>query len=275
MSPDSCQQEKIASPGDPVDKSIPTYTSPQLVVPIPAADNFLVPGSRGGNTGIGTSPELYHSRQPHEQQQHHQHTLSYQSTNTSPYQNDISSPNRPHGFPTDELCPRALIHLIADDYLEFIYPLIPAVHRPTFRANLSANKDVHDPEFLALLFAIVATTIGLLPSRFPYYKSAATAAYETFNTRVRAVDRCINLCMELRTINYWEQLSQRKWAVCYLLAAAAAQLGQVNRGRMLEVESMQIGRLLGLHRMADYEGLNCIETQLRKKSFWLLFYTYA
>ncbi|KAJ5414068.1 hypothetical protein N7509_000695 [Penicillium cosmopolitanum] len=44
---------------------------------------------------------------------------------------------------------------------------------------------------------------------------------------------------------------------------------------MLSVEAMQIARLLNLHRISDYEGLNCIETQLRKKGFWLVFYCYV
>ncbi|KAL3426769.1 quinate utilization pathway activator [Phlyctema vagabunda] len=44
---------------------------------------------------------------------------------------------------------------------------------------------------------------------------------------------------------------------------------------MIEVESMQLARLLELHQVSSYEGLNCIETQLRKKGFWLMFYGYV
>ena len=40
---------------------------------------------------------------------------------------------------------------------------------------------------------------------------------------------------------------------------------------MIEVESMQLGRLLHLHTIAEYDGLNAVEVQLRKKGFWLLF----
>lgn len=181
-----------------------------------------------------------------------------------------------HPFPTDELCSRALLHVILNDYLDLIYPLIPVIHRPSFRASLASNKDVDDPEFLALIIAITAVTVGLLPSRFPvYHQSMAPDAAARFKTRMAMINCCIDICMRLRTRAYWDQVSQRKWAVCYLLSVGCFQTGQTNRSRMLEVESMQIGRLLGIHRISDYEGLNYIETQLRKKAFWLIFYTYA
>ena len=38
---------------------------------------------------------------------------------------------------------------------------------------------------------------------------------------------------------------------------------------------MQLARLLGLHQISEYMGLNCIEAQLRKKAFWLMFYGYV
>lgn len=44
---------------------------------------------------------------------------------------------------------------------------------------------------------------------------------------------------------------------------------------MIEVECLQLGRMLNLHRITEYKGLNHIETQLRKKGFWLLFYSYV
>ncbi|KAH7146315.1 beta-glucosidase [Dactylonectria macrodidyma] len=93
--------------------------------------------------------------------------------------------------------------------------------------------------------------------------------------RMAMINVCVDMCMRLRTHSYWDHINLRKWAVCYLLSVGCFQTGQTNRSRMLEVESMQVGRLLGLHRISDYEGLNRIETQLRKKAFWLMFYTFA
>lgn len=183
-----------------------------------------------------------------------------------------------HTYPTDELCSRPLLLLILNDYLDLIYPLVPVVHRPTFRASLAAARDVDDAEFLALIIAIAALTVGLLPSRFPVYRQSMSSALAArFKTRMAMINCCMDMCMRLRylTPTYWDQVSHRKWAVCYLLSVGCFQTGQTNRSRMLEVESMQIGRLLGFHRIADYDGLNLIEKQLRKKAFWLTFYAYA
>ncbi|KAK7420512.1 hypothetical protein QQX98_002710 [Neonectria punicea] len=178
-------------------------------------------------------------------------------------------------LPTDELCSRALLNIIMNDYLDLIYPLVPVVHRPSFRVDLASNRDLTDPEFLAIVIAIAALTVGLLPSRFPVYRAMAPDVAMRFETRMAMINCCVDMCMRVRNYNYWDHVSLRKWAVCYLLSVGCFQTGQTNRSRMLEVESMQIGRLLGLHRISDYDGLNCIETQLRKKAFWLMFYTYA
>ncbi|CAM1507972.1 Fc.00g048200.m01.CDS01 [Cosmosporella sp. VM-42] len=178
-------------------------------------------------------------------------------------------------FPTDELCSRALLDIVIGDYLDRIYPLVPVIHRPSFRADLTSNRDRTDPDFLSLVISIAALTVGLLPSRFLDYRAMAPDIAMRFETRTAMINCCSDMCMRLRTHTYWDHISQRKWAACYLLSIAFFQTGQTNRSRMHEVESLQIGRLLGLHRISDYVGLNCIETQLRKKAFWLSFYTYA
>ncbi|CAG1964022.1 unnamed protein product [Fusarium graminearum] len=44
---------------------------------------------------------------------------------------------------------------------------------------------------------------------------------------------------------------------------------------MLEVESMQLLRLLEVQKVSSYAGLDDIEVQLRKKAFWLMFHGYV
>ncbi|CAG9986243.1 unnamed protein product [Clonostachys byssicola] len=201
----------------------------------------------------------------------HSSSQSFESPSTRQVDTAASGP----WFATEKIGPRGLILVIIDDYLARIYPLIPVVHRPTFRRRLNQSDD--DPDFLALILSLVVVAVGLLPSRFPYYQSLTSGSLSTckFQTRESVINACIDLCMEMRTATYWDQVSHQKWATSYLLSVGCFQLGQANRSRMLEVEFLQTGRLLGIHRIADYEGLNCIETQLRKKAFWLCFYTYA
>lgn len=195
---------------------------------------------------------------------------------TTPSSTAIAGP----GFPTDELCSRALINTLMADYLDLVYPLVPVVHRPSFRRDLAANRDVSDPDFFALLVSLCALTVGLLPSGFRDYRAAAdhpegAVARRQYDTRTALIDRCAEVCTRQRPGGYWDRVNHRKWAVSYVLSVACFQTGQVNRSRMFDVEYLQLSRLLGLHRVSEYEGLNCVETQLRKKAFWLMFYGYA
>ncbi|KAG8158636.1 hypothetical protein KVR01_011758 [Diaporthe batatas] len=178
-------------------------------------------------------------------------------------------------FPTDELCSRALINTLMVDYLDLVYPLVPVVHRPNFRQDLANNRDITDPDFFALLVSLCALTVGLLPSRFRDYRAIDPEAGMHFETRTALINCCAEMCTRQRPHSYWDHVNHRKWAVSYVFSVATFQTGQVNRSRMFDVEYLQLSRLLGLHRISEYEGLNCIETQLRKKAFWLLFYGYA
>ena len=83
---------------------------------------------------------------------------------------------------------------------------------------------------------------------------------------------CYKLSSDLRGPDYFDTVNLQKWATSYLMGISFFQIGEHNRGRMVDVESMQLARLLDLHQISRYDGLNCIETQLRKKAFWLMFY---
>lgn len=175
--------------------------------------------------------------------------------------------------PTDGLCDRQLFDRILHDYLDLVYPLIPVIHRPSFLKDVSQARDSFDADFLGLVVALCATTVGLLPRKFHEYRSSSTPL--VFQTRTEMVDRCYDMLLGIRGPDYFDNISQQKWAVSYLMSIAFFQIGQHNRARMIEVEAMQLARLLEFHRISSYDGLNCIERQLRKKAFWLMFYGYV
>ena len=168
--------------------------------------------------------------------------------------------------PGEDLCPRDLLKRILLDYLEYLYPLIPVVHRPSFRRDVSADRDMYDADFLGLILGLCAITVGTMPNRFKEYTTSTTAF--RFRTRSEMIRYIYNRVHRLRGFDYFESISYHKWAVSYLLGIAFFQIGEHNQARMIEIESMQLARLLGLHQISEYMGLNCIETQLRKKAFW-------
>ncbi|KAH9209409.1 beta-glucosidase [Leptodontidium sp. 2 PMI_412] len=201
----------------------------------------------------------------------------------SPFRNQTSprsvfsahsaSPRFNGTFPTDSLCSRPLLNRIMSDYLDHLYPLIPIVHRPTFRADLEKGKDLYDNDFLALMLSISAATVGTIPRKFNEYRNAPNPL--RFKTRTEMINHCYDMTLGLRGSDYFDEINFNKWASSYFMQIAFFQIGQHNRQRMVEVEAMQLARLLDLHQISSYDGLDCIQTQLRKKGFWLMFYGYV
>ncbi|KAH6715720.1 hypothetical protein BKA61DRAFT_478470 [Leptodontidium sp. MPI-SDFR-AT-0119] len=178
-----------------------------------------------------------------------------------------------HKYPTDSLCDRSLFLTILEDYLELLYPSIPVVHRPSFHRDVSKGRDLSDNDFLGLTISICAVLIATMPRKFQEYQLSQTPL--TFQTRTDMVHRCREIITSLQEPDHYDVISLNKWAIPYLLSVAYFQIGQYNRARMLEVEAVQLARLLELHNPLSHIGLSCIETQLRKKAFWLTFYTFV
>ena len=176
-------------------------------------------------------------------------------------------------YPTDNVCSRELLNQIMNDFLQHLYPLIPILHRPTFRMDLERNRDIQDKHFLSLLLALCAATVSIYSEKFHEYQHASTPL--RFQTRLEMVDHCYSLSIHLRGPRYFDKVSHGKWAIPYLFYVAYFHIGEHNKARMIESEAILFARLLELHRVSAYSGLNCIETQLRKKAFWLMFYGYV
>lgn len=177
------------------------------------------------------------------------------------------------GFFTDRICSRTLWKTILNDYLQHVYPLIPVVHRPTFLQDIAIDRDQWDEEFLGLTVALLVIVVALMPTKFELYQSLSQPI--RFESRKAMIYFCYDFLMSMRRSNFFDEISYQKWATSYLVTISFFQIGELNRSRMVEVEAMQLGRLLHFHKVSEYRGLNRIETQLRKKAFWLLFYAYV
>lgn len=180
---------------------------------------------------------------------------------------------RRHHYPTDEISGRDTFKMILDDYLDHLYPLVPIVHRPSFRQDIQNDRDCEDSNFLGLILAISGLVVATLPSRFKYYQSLDPPL--NFKSRRSMVNYCADRISRQRIATYFDQVNFQKFATSYLLYAAFLQVGDQNRSRMFDIEAMQIARLLNLHCLSKYGGLNYIEIQLRKKGFWLVFYAFV
>lgn len=174
---------------------------------------------------------------------------------------------------TDQLCSRKVLRQIVDDYILYLFPAIPVFHLPTFRAQFDLERDRHDTAFFGLVMGIVAITVGILPRKFQMYRQ--TPYLQRFATRLEMIDFCYTLTLQTRGLRYFDEISHTKWATAYVTYLAYFHVGKYNISRTVECEANLFARLLELHRISAYAGLNCIETQLRKKAFWLTLYAYV
>lgn len=160
-----------------------------------------------------------------------------------------------------------------DDFLTCLYCLIPVIHRPTFRRAISLNQDDEDYDLRGLIYGLCAAVVGTMPSKYLAYRNHNPPL--EFSSRQDFIDHAYSNMLKLRGPGHFEKVSYRKFATSYLFDIAYLQIGNANRARMIEAECLQLGRMLNLHRITEYQGLNHIEIQLRKKGFWLLFYSYV
>ncbi|KAF5702664.1 hypothetical protein FGLOB1_9478 [Fusarium globosum] len=232
---------------------------------------FLLPSKARGPK---TRRNLHHNAAQHSVSPENSLNLDSELVNQlSPFTTESSPSTGITAYATDILFPRELVRFILSDYVTYVYPLIPVIHQPTFQLDFDSDRDMHDVDFLALIISLCAVTVSLLPSRFKTYRNFSSPL--PFETRTEMADQCYKLNQSFRDTTYFDTVSHQKWASTFLLGVAFHQTVNNNLWRMLEVESMQLLRLLEVQHLSSYSDLDAVEIQLRKKAFWLMFYGYV
>jgi hypothetical protein len=71
---------------------------------------------------------------------------------------------RPHRL--EDVAPRDTISLIIALFFDFVYPLTPCIHKPSFMADLHSRREERDPMFFALVMSTVASTLVQVPRSY-------------------------------------------------------------------------------------------------------------
>lgn len=68
----------------------------------------------------------------------------------------------------DNILPRGLLYLLIDHFFDYIYPLNPIIHRPTFLRDVLVHREEKpgETEWIAMVMTVVALTIIQLPPSF-------------------------------------------------------------------------------------------------------------
>jgi len=66
----------------------------------------------------------------------------------------------------EEIASRDTFTLIIALFFDFVYPLTPIIHKPSFMADLHSRREEQDPLFFALVMSTVASTLVQMPKSY-------------------------------------------------------------------------------------------------------------
>lgn len=165
-----------------LDPSVPAIPNPPSRYAI-AADTFhphysaSPPSSYNGSLSMNASTNgntLHNSPKGDDLQAYPESFNSYPMYNWSYKQQQVvpqpttlpplSHFYRPHRL--EEIAPRDTISLIIALFFDFVYPLTPSIHKPSFMADLHSRREERDPLFFALVMSTVASTLVQVPRSY-------------------------------------------------------------------------------------------------------------
>lgn len=121
------------------------------------------------------------------------------------------------------------------DFLDMQYPVMPVIHRPSFKRDLMARRETNDPVFFTLVITIAAALVANIPSCF--YKYRAMDSSFPYQTRTQMINLCYEMAMHLRAPEYFDHSTHEKWAIAYLLGVAHGNLHHRSRSLMYSAEA--------------------------------------
>lgn len=93
---------------------------------------------------------------------------------------------RPHRL--EDVAPRDTMLLIIALFFDFVYPLTPCVHKPSFMADVHSRREERDPLFFALVMSAVASTLVQVPrSYLPMERHAVRKLAQTCHEASRHI----------------------------------------------------------------------------------------
>ncbi|KNZ80907.1 Transcriptional activator protein acu-15 [Termitomyces sp. J132] len=161
----------------------------------------------------------------------------------------------------DDIAPRDTISLIIALFFDFVYPLTPCIHKPSFMADLHARREEHDPLFFALVMSTVASTLvqvprSYLPMERPVVRKLAQTCHEASrHISVASYDPPTSMHVVIRYLDCVYHFCEGHDATQHAAFGEAAHIAVTLR----------------MHEEASYEGLDPIECEVRRRTFWLLF----
>lgn len=166
---------------------------------------------------------------------------------------------RPHRL--EDIAPRDTILLIIALFFDFVYPLTPCVHKPTFMADVHSRREERDPLFFALVMSTVASTLVQVPrSYLPMERHAVRKLAQTCHEASRHI-----------SVASYDPPTSMHVVIRYFDCVYHFCEGHDATQHAAFGEAAHIAITLRMHEESSYEGLDLVECEVRRRTFWLLF----
>ncbi|TBU26011.1 fungal-specific transcription factor domain-containing protein [Dichomitus squalens] len=166
---------------------------------------------------------------------------------------------RPHRL--EDVAPRDTMLLIIALFFDFVYPLTPCVHKPSFMADVHARREERDPLFFALVMSTVASTLVQVPrSYLPMERHAVRKLAQTCHEASRHI-----------SVASYDPPTSMHVVIRYFDCVYHFCEGHDATQHAAFGEAAHIAVTLRMHEESSYEGLDLIECEVRRRTFWLLF----
>ncbi|WWC66444.1 uncharacterized protein I206_100346 [Kwoniella pini CBS 10737] len=187
----------------------------------------------------------------------------YLPTNQSkPLYMYVEHPYNPNN-PLEQVLPRNLLYEIIDLYFDYIYCLIPCLHRPSFTHDLNIKREerANEEEWTMMVLAIVASTLVQLPRSF-------------VNMTRKQVKELILRCND-RLMNYmisdFENITVNRTIIFYHSIFIVRMIGGISRSKGIFGATHAYLLAQKAHEEKTYSLLNPMDRILLRRTFWLLY----
>ncbi|KAJ9116939.1 hypothetical protein QFC22_004597 [Naganishia vaughanmartiniae] len=183
--------------------------------------------------------------------------------------------------PLEAIIPRPLLHLIINLFFDYVYPLTPCLHKPTFLADLARHREMEpgQGEWTALVLATVMSTLVQVPRAFVPLtrREVKDLAYRCHIAgRNWSLHGYKDFTVNAVIIRYFVyNYCRGEIATCHTSLCEAQALSTVLKLHEEEVRTcLQKSAWEHAHSFSIYQTytyLNPIEREVRRRIFFLLF----
>ncbi|KAL1407482.1 hypothetical protein Q8F55_006915 [Vanrija albida] len=165
------------------------------------------------------------------------------------------------GNPLDAVLPRSLLYHLIDLYFDYVYCLVPCLHKPSFMRDLHNRREEQpgQEEFVALIFAVIEVTLVQMPRAF----------IQLPKRDIKALFTRAHLTVQEFVHKDLTQLNIDRVVLLYLHGIATHTLSLPLACDAVWGQNYFLSLRLRLHEESSYQNLNPIERELRKRMFWL------